>query len=119
MSHSTSVVPLADLILDENVLLDLILSTNVHVPVTMMPLAKLLTADILLATVFAQDMPPGSDIAGAMVVLSSASDPRIRVYLPELRDALLRDLVPEDISDPERRWEFIRHFFSESSVFAE
>lgn len=111
---------LSDLRIDEKVILDLIFDTGVHVPVTLIPVAKALCTDILLGAIFANDMPEDGDIDGALQVLVSYKEPRLRIALPELRDALVKKLLEESLpieseAHAMRRARF-EFFFSDKGV---
>ena len=106
-------LPLADLVLNEKTLVDLVLSTGVYVATNMMPTAKLIAADIALASVFCQDLPIGTDIEGVISTLATAKDPRTRASLPELTAELLQDLKPQSMTeDIKIRWDYVVFFFS-------
>lgn len=112
--------PLSDLVIDEEVVMSVVLDAKVRVPTMDMPIAKLLATDILLAAVLAMDLPDDADYAGAMRVLSSHKDARIRLALPELMSAIVDGVIKEtkDGASPAalKRLEMLAYFFSEEGA---
>lgn len=112
--------PLSDLVIDQDAIMAVVLETKVRVPTMDMPIAKLLATDILLAAVFAVDLPDNADYAGAMSVLSSHKDARIRLALPALMIAIVDNVIKEtkDEASPVslKRLEMLSYFFSEEGA---
>jgi len=103
---------LSDLRLQENLIRETILSTGVKVPALMMSAAELLCADIILASILAEDLPAEADFEGSLRVLRSFEDPRLRLILPDLRNSLVALSMPPE--GP--RCEQFKFYFSEEGV---
>ena len=107
-------MPLCDLVLSDEQIEEAIRSTGVKIPALMVAGAKLLCADIILASILAEDLPAEADFEGSLRVLKSFEDPRLRLILPELRDSLVALAMPPDPKSP--RCAYFKFYFSEEGV---
>jgi hypothetical protein len=108
---------LSDLIIDESAVMAVVLDAKVRVSTMDMPIAKMIATDILLAAILALDLPDEADYAGAMSILASYKDPKIRLALPELMAAIVDGVIKESKADASavamKRLEMLEYFFGE------
>lgn len=75
--------------IDEAALDDLIASAGVEVDADDLPVARVITADILLASIFAADLPQGIDFGAVLNLLTVTNEPRFADAMPELATKVL------------------------------
>lgn len=75
--------------INEESLDQLIASAGVEVPEDQVPVARVITADILLASIFAADLPVGVDFDAVLGLLTITTDSAFSEALPELATKVL------------------------------